>query len=167
VRDKNQVAHLTRQIYPENWKSLFEAYLDARETTELFVAYLDATERPHSYFRLTWMLQRDHTVILGLFGCYRETTQLFEAYLDATERPHSYLRSIWMLQRDDTVTSSSTFAKKQTIWLDSRQIYFQQNSRHRIKSQFHILRVLKSANPKLRKVTIQEADSDLILAIVE
>lgn len=36
VRDKNQVAHLTRQIYPENWKSLFEAYLDA-------------TEKPHGY----------------------------------------------------------------------------------------------------------------------
>jgi hypothetical protein len=36
VRDKNQVAYLTRQIYPENWKSLFEAYLDA-------------TERPHGY----------------------------------------------------------------------------------------------------------------------
>jgi hypothetical protein len=36
VRDKNQVAHLTRQIYPENWKSLFEAYLNA-------------TERPHGY----------------------------------------------------------------------------------------------------------------------
>jgi hypothetical protein len=36
VRDKNQVAYLARQIYPENWKSLFEAYLDA-------------TERPHGY----------------------------------------------------------------------------------------------------------------------
>jgi hypothetical protein len=36
VRDKNQVAHLTRQIYPEDWKSLFEAYLDA-------------TKRPHGY----------------------------------------------------------------------------------------------------------------------
>jgi hypothetical protein len=37
----------------------------------------------------------------------------------------------------------------------------------RIKSQYHILQVLKSAKPKLRKVILQEADRELILAIVE
>jgi hypothetical protein len=37
----------------------------------------------------------------------------------------------------------------------------------RIRSQFHLLQVLKSAKPKLRKVILQEADRDLILAIVE
>jgi hypothetical protein len=37
----------------------------------------------------------------------------------------------------------------------------------RIKSQFHMLHVLKSAKPKLRKVILQEADRDLILAIIE
>jgi hypothetical protein len=39
VRDKNQISHLTRQIYPENWKSLFEAYLDATERSHGYLLF--------------------------------------------------------------------------------------------------------------------------------
>jgi hypothetical protein len=38
-RDKNQVAHLARQVYPENWRGLHKAFLDA-------------TKQPHGYLLL-------------------------------------------------------------------------------------------------------------------
>jgi hypothetical protein len=79
TRDKQQFTHLARQVYPENSKSLYEAYLDATDQAHGYLV-LDFAQDTHDKLRYrTHILPDEHPIIFyvpPIGGTSNETVQL-------------------------------------------------------------------------------------------
>jgi hypothetical protein len=79
TRDKQQFTQLARQVYPENSKNLYEAYLDATDTAHGYLV-LDFAQDTDDKFRYrTHIFPDEHPIIFyvpPVGGKSNETVQL-------------------------------------------------------------------------------------------
>jgi hypothetical protein len=64
TRDKQKFTHLARQVYPENSKSLYEAYLVATDKAHAYLVLDFAQDTDDKLRYRTYIFPDDHTIIL-------------------------------------------------------------------------------------------------------
>jgi hypothetical protein len=91
-----------------------------------------------------------------------DSDSLYKTYLDATERPHGYL--IFDFAQD----TDNLLRYRINIFPDEYppKIYAPRVMK-RIKSNYHALQVLKTADPKLRKAILANCKSELLKTLSE
>jgi hypothetical protein len=83
-------------------------------------------------------------------------------YLDAPRRTHDYLLVDFAQDTDDLLRfPTAIFPSEITV------VYAPLKNNEEDKVKYHILHVLKSANPRLRKTILQTSNKDVILGIME
>jgi hypothetical protein len=79
TRDKQQFTHLARQVYPQNNKSMYEAYLDATDQAHGYLVLDFAQDTDDKLRYLTHIFPDEHPIIFyvpPMFGTSYETVQL-------------------------------------------------------------------------------------------